>query len=684
MASAIIEPDRTTASDELDDLGKKAFNLYEEYSSSKYRAGRIDRAKKNREMYDGYRAAKDFPWEDCANYSVMLPAIVVDEMEPRVAAQVSGYRGDIVDVKPTRPEAIEATKAVEEFAEWATQYNIKWGTFVRSAVHNLLLDGACYTLPRYEERTVTRSKRIAGMGFKHPATGKIIDHESQDGQRTIAAMAALGVVIPQGPVDGLVEYEDREFRVINEVIPLQFHYGPDGLDDEEFKKAPSILKRFFRYSDLKRNDGNVYINIDEKIKGQAKQARNDSDTPLNADRSGYQPEKEPGRDEIECIECYLPDEVLEDGDRPDWVLLTYAVDSRTCIRKQYLREVHCDNRKPVLRHTIFGEQGIPERVQHFAGAIDTIVNQMIDSGDVSLVPWGFIGSGVTLARELEIYPGSLNPVTGNAADINFPTINPVTTVWIEIINMLVSFMERLVSVSTYNAGIEDAALGQGAGTASGMRMMLNEGQVKHNYMSQPIKEQFAEVLAKDIKLYGWFMPTDTQIPSGKEFKAVNIAALQDGYTISINISDVAHNEMLARREAMELMDIAMKLPFANQAEAFNDLLSAYQKKQPERYLNPAFMSMLQAFTTNPQVAEVVQRFMAQQAQALEIQKMQKAVSDSMQRRDYLDQAQAAKIIEEAPSDFTPEEVMKALQSIRNSQVKDVVEASLNSGVNTDG
>jgi len=96
------------------------------------------------------------------------------------------------------------------------------------------------------------------------------------------------------------------------------------------------------------------------------------------------------------------------------------------------------------------------------------------------------------------------------------------------------------------------------------------------------------------------------------------------------------------------------------------------------------MFVLQAVAQNPQVAEVVQQFMAQQAQALEIQKMQKAVSDSMQRRDYLDQAQAAKIIEEAPNDFTPEEVMKALQSIRNSQVKDVVEASLNSGVNTDG
>ena len=225
-------------------------------------------------------------------------------------------------------------------------------------------------------------------------------------------------------------------------------------------------------------------------------------------------------------------------------------------------------------------------------------------------------------------------------------------------------------------------MANGAGTSSGMRMLLNESQTKRNYQNKSMRESLEELILTDLRLYAWYMPYDEQVNIGGQMQPADIQALQGDYTISIQISDSACNDMLARLESVELFQLASSLPFANQIELFKDVLQSYQKRNPEGYINPAFMFVLQAVAQNPQVAQVVQQFMAQQAEAAKQQEMEQKVADSMRQKFILDQAQAAAVEANNPAGLPLEKIAKAFDSIQNSQARDWVEAQTNAGVRT--
>ena len=191
-------------------------------------------------------------------------------------------------------------------------------------------------------------------------------------------------------------------------------------------------------------------------------------------------------------------------------------------------------------------------------------------------------------------------MVGNANSIVFPNVGVKAQVYIEFINLITSFLERLIAMSSYQSGVEDQAMGQGAGTAAGMRMILQEAQVKHTYQAKPIKEQLEDVIKLDMMLYAWYMPTDAEIvlPGGQVLRGINVDALQQDYDFSLRISDSAYNKMMARYEAQELLGLAASFPFANQMQLFMDALQAYDKKNPEIYIEPAFLMLIQAVAQN--------------------------------------------------------------------------------------
>ena len=681
ITEIVVDDSADRHTGETDDLTRMVFDLFHEYESSDHRKVKLDEYKLSRESYDGHRPTKEFPWKNCSNYSMMVHAIVVDDMEPRLASQLIGSGEDIIEVLPLSEQMQPHVKAVEMATEGALTELIKWKELVPRIVHEALMAPTVFIKPRYDEKTVKQKQRYRGPAMINPLDGNRITSREE-----AELLLRNGVMPQEAMVDVLEDKTTSIFRIVNDIIPLNDAYGPDIVTD--WDETPFMVKIRPIYKDLERQsveNGGVYINITPEILADESEQRDEDGLPVGADRTMVKPSEQ--RREIECIECYLPDIALEEGDEPDWVILTYTMQSRTLIRKQYMREVYCNNRKSIKRLMLFPDgdclhgKTLYSKIEHHCKAINDLLNQMIDSGTVQILPWFFydpVASGL-VKHEVEVYPGAMNPCT-DPSKVQQAQVDVKAQVFIEFINVIMSFLERLVSVTSYADGIQDTAMAQGAGTASGMRMLLNETNVKHSYQIKPIREQLADLIEIDMRLLGWFMPADTKIRAKGEFMAVDPMLLQGEYAFNIRISDSASNEMLARMEAVELFNLASKVPFANQAEIFKDLLAAYQKKQPEKYINPAFLIVMQAVAQDPQIVQHIQQVMQQQAQQNKMAEMNQQVEDQLIKRSLMDAAEARKIKAKNYPIVTPGDIEAAIGSLAKNQAKDMVEAHLNPGI----
>lgn len=698
----VVDYDKDESKKEGDDLVTYFRDLFSDYEGSAYRKEKIEQAETSREQYDGYRETKSFPWENCANYSMMIPAIVVDNLEPRLVASVAGKDRDIIEAIPNSSKGTQYTRDVEQFAEWALAHNIKWHTYVPAWVHDVLLDGTGYIFPRYEEKTLKRGQRFVG--------NVVVDAVTRE--RLNAEMAGLyqgaGLPLDTEFVDEIQQRDVKVFKVVNEYASINEVYGPDLCP--EWDDTPTIRKQFVKYDDLVEQSvesGGVYINITEELKKERKSTRSNDDIPLGSDNDGAKPEDTEDRNDIEILTLY---DKYDLGDGRDWCIITMAKDSETIIRKQYVRDVYYGlEGKPVKRLIIFPDYGkqygtcIPQKIRHFTGAINDCLNQMIDSGTVQINPWFFYGSDAGIQDELDISPGGANPVVGNANSIVFPQLGVKANVYIEFINLITAYLERLVALSSYQSGAEDQVMGQGAGTAAGMRMILQEAQIKHTYQAKPIKEQLGEIIKLDMLLYAWYMPTDVDLvmPSGDILRKVNIDALQQDYDFTLRISDSAYNQMMARYEAQELLALAGQLPFANQMQLFMDLLSAYDKKNAESYIDQNFMMLLQAVAQNPEIPQVVQQYMQDKAQKQHmaelgqvaqdgemLSRMKEQIKDKNMMPDLVKQVQKGLIKDEIKDQMemdaalahknmvTGKDIQDAMASERRKIAKHIVEGSI--------
>lgn len=638
-------------------------DLMSEYESSSYRKQKIDESDESRKQYDGYRAVKSFPWDGCANYSMMIPAIVVDNLEPRLVSSVAGKDRDIVEVVANSEKGTQFARDVELFAEWALAHNIKWQSYVPAWVHDVLLDGTGYIFPRYEEKTLKRGQRFVGNVPVDRVTGERLDPE------TLPLYMQAGLPVGEMYVDEIQQKEVKVFKVVNEYASISEVYGPDLCPD--WDDTPTIRQQFVKYDDLVEqsveNDG-VYINITDDLKIERKTSR---DLPTGSDRDHAQAEETEERRDIEILTFYGKYDL---GDGRDWCIISMARDSETIIRKQYVRDVYYGlEKKPCKRLIIFPDYGkqcgtsIVQKIRHFTGSINDCLNQMIDSGTVQINPWFFYGSDAGIQNELDISPGGANPVVGNANSIVFPNLGVKANVYIEFINLITAYLERLVALSSYQSGAEDQVMGQGAGTASGMRMILQEAQIKHSYQAKPIKEQLGEIIKLDMLLYAWYMPTDVDIvlPGGGAIRKVNVDALQQDYDFTLRISDSAYNQMMARYEAQELLALSAQMPFANQVELFKDLLAAYDKKNANSYIDQNFMALLQVSTQNPEIIQVVQQYMQQKSQQQHMAELQQAAVDGATITQMKEQMQDKTLV--------PDLMKKVQKGMMKDQIKNSME-----------
>jgi hypothetical protein len=147
-------------------------------------------------------------------------------------------------------------------------------------------------------------------------------------------------------------------------------------------------------------------------------------------------------------------------------------------------------------------------------------------------------------------------------------------------------------------------------TATEIMMVVQEGNAKFDYQSKTTRDEFLSILKTLYDLYYQYLPYKAVVfkYNGQD---VNLPRqlMRRGYKFSLTGSTAAANKMIERKEAEELNGLAVGNPLMNPMSTLEELLKAYGKTDMQRYINPQIRQMIETVIQNPEVMQVVGKYM---------------------------------------------------------------------------
>lgn len=651
-------------------IGQYCHQLYTEYSGSSYRARKLKEINEGRKRYDNDRPAKDFPFKNSSNKSLGLEAIAVDNLEPRLVNKLIG-EDDFIQVKPVAADDIDKIDQVKEFLAWATLQNMKIKKAMKPVCHDLLMDGTKDVLLIWEEKKVINRVRgsqpifLDQEGNEVELPPGITDQGTPD--QVMQTLIAMGLK-PGGKKEGFKESAEKDFRVRVEALKIEDCFFPD--HNDRWEEQPFIRKITLTLGELQElQEQGVYKNITNSLVRGSQRQTTDDESRKDIQYSLY-------GQECDLFECFLKW-------KGEWRLATFADVSWEEVRNQKLQDVYWHGRKPIHRFTIYPKSnesmgtGVPHKIKEFSKGMNDLYNQMIDAGTIDIIPYSYFNqssTGMVASKKQEIFPGARIPIPKDA-NVFFPPRSSASRLFIEFITLLLTFYERTLSLMDYSAGTRSASTGQGGDTASGMNMILQEGNIKHNYTGEHVQDTFAEMLTDALSLYAQNIPMDAKIRLFKDnkwlFQEVDIAAIQGKYDIAIDVSDSSTNTMTNRNEKLALLQNFRGAPMVDQTQLAKDVYKAFGIRDTEHRINPAWEMLSQALIQAPEIAQplqqMVQQFMQQKQQQMRQQELQSQAQANIERQEVQRQAEAPfenrKIVDRANERFKSKIIGKAVEEI---------------------
>lgn len=662
----LIEDEYKAPNKDTTPIGMYCRDRMTEWDNSSYRQNKNDEIKSGRERYRNKRKEKNFPWKNSSNKSMGLEAIAIDKLEPRLKNRLVG-ESDFIQVDPVGPADVEKAPKCKDFLEWAAKNNMKIDQGIRPILHDLLLDGTKDVLEIWDEKKVMVRTRAEMPVFRNQAGERVEVPPSltqgTDPAQLIQQLIAVGIY-PDGSEDGYREREENDWKVKVEPLNLADCFFPDYGGD--WNEQP-----FFRYiyptlRELKESmdSGGPYKNITEDMVDSGRRQTTDDEADKGVDYSLYE-------QKCQLLECYLQW-------KGEWVIATFSPDAGWKeVRNQKLIDVYWHGHKPVRRFRIYPESnesmgtGIPTKIVHFSKGINDLFNQMIDNATIETMPYYFYNKSATGMESVnkKLFPGRGVPIPKDS-QVYFPQSGVKSPVFIEFINLLLSFFERTLSIMDYSAGTRSATTGQGGDTASGMNMILQEGNIAHNYTGEQLQDVFADLLTDALSLYAQYLPMDAQRriseDGGWTFEDVDVQSIQGRFDLTVSVSDASANTMTNRNETLTLSQVTAGSPVVNQVENMKDLYKAFGHKDADKYISPAFNIAMQAVSADPQgVTQVIQQHMQEFMQQQEEQKIRGQAEDNITR-------QAIEREVEAPHENN-KMVDQANESFKRGKAKEMIE-----------
>ncbi len=596
----------------LQPLVDHCMDLYGIFSRSTYRAGKIKEMETSRKVYEQIAAKTSFPFKDASNIVLPLLMITVDNLEPRIVAGLVG-KDPIVNMEVEGGGKDDMIDIVKTYFNNELKNTVGIKGVAMQVVHDLLLDGTVYPVPKYETRDTVRRDFVRKSGITQQIIG-FIKSLFQDG-------SSDPLVIGQ---DGLPMMQDVKETVFDggkiDLVPFVDIYCPDDIGTiDEWERCDKIRRVRPTYGELMNNREKLgYMNIGTwllTIKKEMDASKGDNQSPTQKIVEA----NITGAETISCLEFHIKyyvnkDEEKEESEQTDFteeqLLVTIAEESKVIIRIVKQRELNMNNESLVKRIRMNPENersfgtGIYGKIKSAQDGASEMINIIINSAYILMMLWYFYDDSSGLAGEVEIYPGAGIKVD-SVKGILFPTINIRPDQFLDIVNLFINLWERSGNISNNQLG----RMNDRNTTATEVMAVIQEANIRFNYQSEVMRDEFIVVIKTLFDLYYQYMPIDKKFMYGGKEIQIPRSVMKRNMKWTLTGSSDTANKMIERRQAEDLKNLTANDPLINPMQIDQDLLKAYDKTDFEKYLNPQASAMLKAFFQNPEIGQVVQKYL---------------------------------------------------------------------------
>lgn len=611
----------TPANGDFQPLVDYCMKMYGTFSQSTYRKSKLAEMEKSRKVYEQKADATDFPFKDASNLVLPLLMITVDNLEPRIVAGLVG-KDPIVNMEVEGGGKDEMVDIIKTFYNNELKNTVGIKGVAMQIVHDLLLDGTVYPVPIYETRDIIRRDFVRKSGITQQVVS-LVRSLFSDGSPDPLVIGDDGLPIMQDVTD--TSFDGGKI----ELVPFTDIYCPDDVGTiEEWERCDKIRRVRPTYGELMRNREKLgYMNIGTWLVSQKKEKKVDSSNSSDNDGSPSQKVagvSVTGNETIPCLEFHIKyyvnkNEEDEETDQTDFtedqLIVTIAEDSKMVIRVVQQRELNMNNETLIKRIRLNPENGrsfgtgIYGKIKSTQDGASEMINVIINSAYILMMLWYFYDDSSGIAGEVEIYPGAGIKVD-SVKGILFPNINIRPDQFLDIINLFINLWERSGNISSNQLGrVNDRKT-----TATEVMADIQEANIKFNYQAEVTRNEFLTVIKTLYDLYYQYMPINKQFVYGGKKVQIPRSVMKRNLTWTLTGSSDTANKMIERRQAEDLQTMTANNPLINPMQITEDLLKAYDKTDFERYLNPQAAGILQAFFKNPEIGQVVQKYLQTKVQ----------------------------------------------------------------------
>jgi len=459
----------------------------------------LDNRKEIIDLYEGKRKKKKDPFPGCANVSTMLVAMVVELLHSKLFPAV--YNDDLVHWIPQEKTDSKTAGKISKFMKWVLR-KIGFKSFVDDFVKGLTLEGTIVAKIVWSEEYRWILRRI-------PRVKKFI----------LALKKGMGQLLNIKGVN--LEYEKKYDYVKFEQCDAQLlslddvgfpPYSVPGSDEDKLDHIWHRTRPFYKDVKQKIEKGFFVATeglsevVDKTLVAEGKLQKARIDAEGSALSTVYR-NKYP----MEQIEWYGKHQVPGMG----YIECIFWVEKKF---KKFLGAmplIHLTklNRRPFVIHQLIRRLNrmygltIADFIKEIQNETDTIHNQRLDAGTMSIVPpGGFRAASGMKPEQIKLAPGLLLPLD-DVNDIKWFTMpNNVLTSFQEE-RMLLELAEKLSSLGSYQSG-QESGIVKSRSTARGTLAIIAQGEQRFATLGFRTQDGLVKILNRILQSYQENMPAD--------------------------------------------------------------------------------------------------------------------------------------------------------------------------------
>lgn len=443
---------------------------------------------KVRDYYEGKVTPKNDPWVNCANVKTQLVHMSTELLHARLFP--SAWNEDLIYWQPMESQDIENVENVSKFMKWAAK-RMKLSSVVDDFVHNIVLDGTAVMKIRWvtEYKWVQRKIPVESVSDKI----KNIIHKFIGGKKTYEVKERKYKI----------EYEYKKFEYCKAEVPdiedVGFPtYSVPSSNEEELEY---IWHRSYpSYSELLEMQARGYYENVEEIGTYLDNILTEGTKKADIDAEGTKITQNKLNQRTEIIEFYDKYDYNDDGIRED-IIVTIEKKSKILLDCRPLLAISRINERPFIigqfirRTNRMLGKGAGEIAMPFEEEANTIHNQRLDAGTMSIIPFGVYRAGSGFKPEnISMAPGLWIPVD-DVNDAKWITVANNVMVSFQEERMLMELLEKILSVGSYQSG-QESDVNRSRSTARGTLAIIQQGEVRFNILAQRVQKPLTRALNK--------------------------------------------------------------------------------------------------------------------------------------------------------------------------------------------